>query len=106
MAKELNEASFKSEVLEFSGTAVVDFWAPWCGPCRVMGPIIDSLSKKYEGKVKIAKINVDENQELAGQYNIMSIPSVLFFKGGKVVHTHLGATTEADMENQIKQHLL
>ncbi len=106
MAKELNETSFKSEVLQGAGPALVDFWAPWCGPCRIMGPIVDNLSKKYEGKVLIAKVNVDENQALAGQYNIMSIPSLLFIKGGKVVHTHLGATTEADLETQIKQYLL
>ena len=106
MTTELNQNAFKTEVLESKGSALVDFWAPWCGPCRVMGPIVDNLSKKYEGKVKIAKVNVDENQDLAGQFNIMSIPSILFFKGGKVVHTHMGATTEVDLENQIKQHLL
>ncbi len=106
MTTELNKESFKTDVLESKGSALVDFWAPWCGPCRVMGPIVDNLSTKYAGKVKIAKVNVDENQELAGQFNIMSIPSILFFKAGKVVHTHLGATTEADLENQIKQHLL
>ncbi|RCK80145.1 MAG: Thioredoxin [Candidatus Ozemobacter sibiricus] len=106
MAKELNETTFKSEVLQNPGPALVDFWAPWCGPCRIMGPIVDNLAKKYEGKVLIAKVNVDENQNLAGQYNIMSIPSLLFIKGGKVVHTHLGATTEADLETQIKQYLL
>ncbi len=106
MAQELNENTFKTEVQSNPGAALVDFWAPWCGPCRIMGPIIDNLSKKYDGKVKIAKINVDENQGLAGQYNIMSIPTMLFFKAGKVVHTHTGATTEADLENQIKTHLL
>lgn len=106
MAKELNETTFKQEVIEAAGAAMVDFWAPWCGPCRIMGPIVENLAKKYEGKIRIAKVNVDENQGLAGEYNIMSIPSILFFKGGKVVHTHLGATTEAELENQIKQHLL
>ncbi len=106
MAKELNEATFKSTVVDNKEAAMIDFWAPWCGPCRVMGPIVDQLAKKYEGKVVIAKVNVDDNQNLAGQFNIMSIPTVLFFKGGKVVHTHVGSTTEADLEAQIKQHLL
>ncbi|HOT29043.1 MAG TPA: thioredoxin [Candidatus Ozemobacteraceae bacterium] len=104
MSKELNEANFKSEISDYAGAALVDFWAPWCGPCRVMGPIVDNLAKKYEGKIKIAKVNVDDNQGLAGQFNVMSIPSLVFFKGGKVVHTHLGATTEVDLENQLKQH--
>ena len=106
MAREFNEAQFKTEVLEHNGAALIDFWAPWCGPCRQMGPIVESLAKKYEGKVKIAKINVDDNQGIAGQFNIMSIPTILFFKSGKVVHSHLGSTSEADLENQIKKHLL
>jgi len=106
MSKEFNEAQFKTEVLEYSGSALIDFWAPWCGPCRQMGPIVENLAKKYDGKVKIAKVNVDDNQAIAGQFNIMSIPTILFFKGGKVVHSHLGSTTEADLENLIKQHLL
>lgn len=106
MAKEMNETTFKTEIVDGKAPAMIDFWAPWCGPCRVMGPLVDSLSKKYEGKVTVAKVNVDDNQTLAGQFNIMSIPTVLFFKGGKVVHTHIGSTTEADLDNQIKQHLL
>lgn len=104
MSKELNDSNFKSEISDYAGAALVDFWAPWCGPCRIMGPIVDNLAKKYEGKIKVAKINVDDNQGLAGQFNVMSIPSLIFFKAGKVVHTHLGATTEADLETQLKQH--
>jgi len=106
MSNELNETTFKSEVLEYSGSALIDFWAPWCGPCRIMGPILDNLAKKYDGKMRIAKVNVDENQNLATQFNVMSIPTILFFKAGIVLHAHLGATTEVDLENQIKQHLL
>jgi len=106
MAKELNESCFKQEVLESSGSVMVGVWARWCGAGRIMGPSVENLSKKYDGKVKIAKVNVDENQNLAGEFNVMSIPSILFFKDGKVVHTHLGATTEVDLEAQLKQHLL
>ncbi|HNV71257.1 MAG TPA: thioredoxin [Candidatus Ozemobacteraceae bacterium] len=106
MAKELNETMFKAEVVDAKAAAMIDFWAPWCGPCRVMGPLVDNLSKKYDGKLVVAKVNVDDNQNLAGQFNIMSIPTILFFKGGKVVHTHVGSTTEADLENLLKQHLL
>lgn len=104
MAKELNGSNFQSEILDYKGCAVVDFWAPWCGPCRMMTPIIDSLAARYEGKVKIAKVDVEANQELAGKYNVMSIPCIVFFNNGEVVHTHLGATSEAELDKQIKQH--
>lgn len=106
MAKELNQTSFTNEVLKNNVVALIDFWAPWCGPCRMMGPIIENLARKYDGKVLVAKVNVDEEQELAAKYNIMSIPSLLFFKNGNLVHTHIGATTETDLENQIKKYLL
>lgn len=106
MAKELSQSAFDAEVTNFSGSVLIDFWAPWCGPCRVMGPIVDKLAEKYEGKVKIAKVNVDDNQDLAVKFNVMSIPSILFFKAGKLVHAHTGSTSETELENQIKQHLL
>ena len=106
MANEFNEGTFRIEVLEGEGPAVIDFWAPWCGPCRMMTPVIDAMSQKYDGQVTIAKVNVDENQKLAGEYNIMSIPSILFFKDGQLVHTAMGAMREADLENLIKEHLL
>jgi len=106
MAKEMNRESFNSEVVEKKLPAVVDFWATWCPPCRVIGPIVENLSKKYEGKVLICKVNVDENQDLAGEFSVMNIPTLLFFKDGKMIHKHVGATTEDDLENQIKQHLV
>ncbi len=105
MSKELNESNFKSEVLDYNGPAMIDFWAPWCGPCRIMGPVVDSLAKKYEGKVKVAKVNVDENQTLAGQFSIMSIPAIIFFKSGKQVYVHLGATNEVELENLMNQYI-
>ena len=106
MAKEFNQNNFSEEILEYDGAVLVDFWAPWCGPCRIMGPIVDAIAEKLEGKVKVGKVNVDDNQELAGKYKVMSIPSLVFFKKGEVVHTHLGATTEADLEAKINEHLL
>lgn len=106
MTKELNASNFPSEILNFQGVAVVDFWAPWCGPCRMMGPILDSLATKLEGKVKVAKVNVDENQDLAQKYNVMSIPYLVFFKNGQAVHNHVGVTTEAALEKEIETRLL
>jgi len=86
----LTDDTFKKEVLESKEPALVDFWAPWCGPCRMVGPIIEELAKEYAGKVKICKLNVDENQTMAGEYRISSIPTILFFKEGKVVDQVMG----------------
>lgn len=106
MALELNSKNFKSEVTEFQGGVLVDFWAPWCGPCRMMGPIIDSLAGKFTGKVKIAKLNVDDAADIAATFNVSTIPTLIFFKNGKAVHTLVGVTPEPELENQIKSKLL
>jgi len=106
MALELNGKNFKSEVTEFQGGVLVDFWAPWCGPCRMMGPIIDSLAGKFAGKVKIAKLNVDDAADIAATFNVSTIPTLIFFKNGKAVHTLVGVTPEPELENQIKSKLL
>ncbi len=106
MALELNSKNFKSEVTDYQGGVLVDFWAPWCGPCRMMGPIIDSLAGKYAGKVKIAKLNVDDSPDLAASFNVSTIPTLLFFKNGKAVHTLVGVTPEPELENQIKTRIL
>ncbi|GAB4277074.1 MAG: thioredoxin [Candidatus Rifleibacteriota bacterium] len=106
MAKELDSKTFQTEIIDAGSAAVVDFWAPWCGPCRMMTPIIDSLSKKFEGKVVIAKVNVDNNPDLAAKFNVASIPTIIFFKGGKAVHTVVGVVPEAELEAQINSSLL
>ncbi len=106
MALELNSKNFKAEVTDFQGGVLVDFWAPWCGPCRMMGPIIDSLSGKYAGKVKIAKVNVDDSPDIAANFSVSTIPTLIFFKGGKAVHTMVGVTPEPELENQIKSRIL
>jgi len=106
MAMELSSSSFQTEIADYKGAAVVDFWAPWCGPCRMMTPIIDNLSVKLAGKVKIAKVNVDDSPEIAAKFNVSTIPTIIFFKDGKAVHTTIGVVPEAELENQIKANLL
>lgn len=93
MGKEiiLTETNFKSEVLESNIPVLVDFWATWCGPCRMISPILEELSEVYEGKVKIGKINTEDNANLAGQYGVISIPTLLIFKDGKPVEQIIGA---------------
>ena len=81
---------------------VVDFWAPWCGPCRMVGPVIEELATAYDGKVVIGKCNVDDEEELAAEFGIMSIPSILFFKNGEIVDKHVGAATKNLLEDKIK----
>lgn len=106
MALELNDNNFQAEIADYQGAALVDFWAPWCGPCRMMGPIIDSLAGKFAGKVKIAKINVDDSSNLAAKFNVSTIPTLVFFKNGKPVHTSIGVTPEAELEKLITSKLL
>jgi thioredoxin 1 len=88
---ELNDGNFESEVLKSDKPVLVDFWATWCGPCRMIGPVVEEIAKDYEGKLKVGKLNVDENSQTAVQYGIMSIPNLLFFKGGKVIDQIIGA---------------
>ena len=99
------DADFKTEVLESKMPVVVDFWAPWCAPCRIVDPVIEELSKEYEGKVKVGKLNVDENAQIAGQYGVMSIPSILFFKNGQVAKTMIGAQGKENYKKGIEEVL-
>ena len=95
-AKDMTAANFEAEVLKSEIPVLVDFWAPWCGPCRMVGPILDELAGEYEGKVKIVKVNVDEETALAQSYGIMSIPAVYIFKGGETVERMVGARPKSE----------
>lgn len=106
MAMEINSSNFQTEIADFKGAVVVDFWAPWCGPCRMMTPIIESLSTKMAGKVKFAKLNVDEAPDIAAKFSITSIPTIIFFKDGKAVHQAIGVIPENELENQVTAKLL
>ncbi len=88
---ELDGKNFEHEVLKSEKPVIIDFWAPWCGPCRIFSPVIEGLEKEYDGKIKFCKMNTDENQEIASKYNIMSIPTVLLFIKGEVHATSVGA---------------
>jgi thioredoxin 1 len=99
----VTDASFETDVLKSSEPVVVDFWAEWCAPCRMIGPALEEISNEMNGKVKIAKVNVDENQKIASQYNIRSIPALLVFKGGKLVDQMAGAKPKGELSKWIIQ---
>ncbi len=103
MAKplELNNDNFDAEVIQSDVPVMVDFWATWCGPCRMIAPIVEELVGEYEGKMKIAKLDVDSNQDVAMKFKIMSIPNVLFFKGGEVVDQIIGAVPKKQFTEKI-----
>lgn len=101
MAKEVTDADFEAEVLKSDIPVLVDFWAPWCGPCKSMLPIVDELTTEYEGKVKIVKVNVDESAEVAGKFSVMSIPTFIVFKGGEAVATFVGAKSKEDIKKEL-----
>lgn len=105
MAFEFTDANFKDTVLEKEGIAVVDFWAEWCGPCRMIGPIIEELSKEYDGKATVGKVNVDHNPEISMKYGIRSIPTVLVLKNGEVVDKQVGVTTKKVLADKIEAAL-
>jgi thioredoxin 1 len=104
MAFQFTDSNFQETALA-GGVAVVDFWAEWCGPCRLIGPIIDELSTEYDGKVRIGKVNVDENPEISMKYGIRSIPTILIIKDGEVVDKQVGVTTKATLQSKIASHL-
>ena len=95
--------NFEAEVLNSSIPVFVDFYADWCGPCKMMSPVIDKLADEYEGKIKVGKINVDENSELAMKYGVMSIPNMVLFKDGKAVNRFVGVTDKSDIVEAVKE---
>jgi|SRR6185369_9079972 len=99
------DADFKAKVLESKLPVIVDFWAPWCGPCRMVSPTIDELAKDYEGKLVVGKMNVDENQVPAAQFNVMSIPTVMIFKNGQPVKSIVGAQGKESYKKAIEEAL-
>lgn len=102
---EVTDSNFKAEVVSSDVPVLVDFWAAWCGPCRMVAPVVEELAGDYEGKLKVTKLNVDENQETAREHGIMSIPTLLLFKEGKVVQRMVGAMPKAEFSKQIDQIL-
>ena len=103
--KEIMDDIFKNEVLESTIPVVVDFWAPWCGPCKMVAPVMEELDTQYNGKVKFVKVDVDENPAVSSEYRILSIPTVMVFKEGKLVETIVGFRPKSDFENSINKHI-
>ena len=102
---QLSDQSFETEVLKSSVPVLVDFWAPWCGPCRIQGPIVEDLAKETEAaKAKIGKLNVDENNATASQYGILSIPTLAIFKGGEMVEQFVGVQTKETLKSALAKH--
>ncbi|MGH7625971.1 MAG: thioredoxin [Gemmatimonadaceae bacterium] len=104
-AMAVTDSDFAQEIEKHEGLAVVDFWATWCGPCRMVAPILDQLAAEYNGKLKVTKLDVDANPSTAMRFNVRSIPTLLFFKNGKLVDTIIGALPKAKLEARIQQHL-
>jgi thioredoxin 1 len=104
-ATAVTDGTFQAEVEQHPGLVLVDFWAEWCGPCRVIAPVLEQIGAEYAGKVKITKLDVDANQQTPMRFNVRSIPTLLFFKGGKHVDTVVGAVPKAHLVGKITQHL-
>ena len=102
MVNVFNEENFENEVINTDKTTIVDFYADWCGPCKMMSPVIDKIAEENAESIKVGKVNVDENQELAMKYNVMSIPTILVFKNGNLVKTFIGVTSKSEIEEVIK----
>ena len=105
MALEITDANFDEIVLKSDKPVLVDLWAEWCGPCRMVGPVVEELAKEYEGKAVIGKLNVDHNPNVSMKFGIRSIPTLLFFKGGQLVDRQVGAVPKAALETKLKAQL-
>ena len=102
MVIEVNDQSFETEVIKSYIPVVVDFWASWCGPCRMLAPVTEKLSEEYADRVKFCKLNVDENPEMARKYKVMSIPTLIFFKNGQLIEQSMGAVPEKTLRSKVQ----
>ena len=105
MVIDISDQNFEDEVLKSTLPVMVDLWAPWCGPCRMIAPVVEKLAEKYDQRFKFCRLNVDENPQTASNYRIMSIPTLMFFKDGKVVDTAIGAVSEGVLQPKIEELL-
>lgn len=105
MTLQVTDATFEQEVLQSDVPVLLDFWAPWCGPCKMIAPVLDELAPEFAGKVKIVKMNVDDNQTTPAQFGVRSIPTLLLIKNGQVVATQVGALPKTQLANFINQHI-
>ena len=103
-AVEVNDGTFAAEIEQHAGLAVVDFWATWCAPCRMIAPMVEALATEYAGTVKVAKLDVDNNQKTSIRFNVRSIPTILFFKDGKLIDQVVGAVPRPQLEAKFKEH--
>jgi thioredoxin 1 len=104
-AAQVTDSTFKQEVLDSEVPVLVDFWAPWCGPCRMVAPVVDEIAEQYTGQVKVVKVNTDENPSVASQYGIRSIPTLMIFKGGQRVDMVVGAVPKTTLANTLEKYL-
>ena len=104
-ALQVTDASFKQEVIESNIPVLVDFWAPWCGPCRMVAPVVDEIATQYEGQLKVVKMNTDENPDVASKYGIRSIPTLMIFKDGQKVDMVVGAVPKSTLSDTLKKHI-
>ena len=102
---EVTESTFQKEVINSDKPVLIDFWAEWCGPCKMIAPVVEELAKEYDGKLKVGKVDVDSNQQISMQYGVRSIPTLLIFKGGKVVDQVIGAVPKRMLVEKVSRHL-
>ncbi|OBQ01581.1 MAG: thioredoxin [Anabaena sp. AL09] len=104
-AEQVTDSTFEQEVLKSEVPVLVDFWAPWCGPCRMVAPVVEEIAEQYEGQIKVVKVNTDENPNIASQYGIRSIPTLMIFKGGDKVDMVVGAVPKTTLANTLEKYL-
>lgn len=104
-ASAVTDTSFKQEVIDSDVPVLVDFWAPWCGPCRMVAPVVDEIAEQYQGQIKVVKVNTDENPNVASQYGIRSIPTLMIFKGGQRVDMVVGAVPKTTLASTLEKYL-